>query len=148
MLESRAPLDLHKSRKREGAAKSKVERRPGGEAIKGIPGELVRARARATIAFTMEASRRRFRGSFEPSNAVDARFMADQVEEFLVLFMARCSTDDRLENMFIPASAGLHLVDSAESNSALRGMLCGGRAGFFQVNTALPLESYRKRRGC
>lgn len=27
-------------------------------------------------------------GSFEPSNATDSRFMADQVEESLVLFMA------------------------------------------------------------
>lgn len=54
------------------------------------------------------------------------------VVEFLVLFMGRCTADDRLEIcLFQSAGRSLHLVDSLQSNSALRGLrsLEGGGGG-------------------
>lgn len=76
------------------------------------------------------------------------------VVEFLVLFMGRCTADDRLEIcLFQSAGRSLHLVDSLQSNSALRGLRSlegggGGEGGRKEGRIARSLlPSIRARRG-
>lgn len=106
---SPVPLDLHKSlgKRGEGAAKSKVEDRFLTQRIEGIPREG-EGQGLAVLRRVEEA-----RKVVPPSHRTSRGrgiYGGPMVVEFLVLFMGRCTADDRLEICLF--RNGLHLVDS------------------------------------